>query len=66
MRRDNKRLNENLVLWAEITDFCLELRRSFLKKKYPAVSEDKLDVDNEHLINRKINLWKKPTFLTKL
>lgn len=36
------KMSENLILWSEITDLCLELRKSFSRKKYPAMSEDEL------------------------
>jgi len=42
MKKNNKKMGENLVLWCEITDLCLELKKSFLRKRYPAMSEDEL------------------------
>jgi hypothetical protein len=38
-----ERLSKNLMDWPEITAFCLELRKSFLKLKYS-------DMDDKDLI----------------
>jgi hypothetical protein len=40
-----ERLSKNLMDWPEITAFCLELRKSFLKLKYS-------DMDDNDLIKK--------------
>jgi hypothetical protein len=40
-----ERLSKNLMDWPEITAFCLELRKSFLKLKYS-------DMDDKDLIKK--------------
>jgi len=37
-----ERFSKNLMAWPEITDFCLELRKSFLKLKYSDMDENDL------------------------
>ena len=37
-----ERLSKNLMDWPEITAFCLELRKSFLKSKYSAMTDKDL------------------------
>jgi hypothetical protein len=37
-----ERLSKNLMDWPEITAFCLELRKSFLKSKYSAMTDNDL------------------------
>ena len=37
-----ERLSKNLMDWPEITAFCIELRKSFLKSKYGAMTDKDL------------------------
>ena len=37
-----ERLSKNLMDWPEITAFCLELRKSFLKSKYSSMDDNNL------------------------
>ena len=37
-----ERLSKNLMDWPEITAFCLELRKSFLKSRYPSMDDNNL------------------------
>ena len=37
-----ERLSKNLMEWPELTAFCLELRKSFLKSKYSAMADNDL------------------------
>ncbi len=34
-----KRLSKNLMAWPDITALCLELRKSFLKNKFPSMND---------------------------
>jgi len=37
-----ERLSKNLMAWPDITAFCLELRKSFLKSRYPSMDDNNL------------------------
>lgn len=37
-----ERLSNNLMAWPDITAFCLELRKSYLKSKYTFMDDNKL------------------------
>jgi hypothetical protein len=37
-----ERLSKNLMAWPDITAFCLELRKSFLKSKYSSMHDNAL------------------------
>ncbi|MBW2574607.1 MAG: hypothetical protein JRC88_03835 [Deltaproteobacteria bacterium] len=37
-----ERLSKNLMAWPDITAFCLELRKSFLKSRYSSMDDKKL------------------------
>ena len=37
-----ERLSKNLMAWPDITAFCLELRKSFLKSKYSSMDDNAL------------------------
>jgi hypothetical protein len=37
-----ERLSKNLMAWPDITAFCLELRKSFLKSKYSFMDDNAL------------------------
>ena len=39
---NKERLSNNLMAWPEITAFCLELRKSFLRAKYDSIEENEL------------------------
>ncbi len=34
-----QRLSKNLMAWPDITAFCLELRKSYLKSKFTAIDD---------------------------
>ncbi|MFH0926900.1 MAG: hypothetical protein V1872_14920 [bacterium] len=38
-----KRLSENLMKGIELTSFCLEIKKSFIKNKYDITSDDLLE-----------------------
>lgn len=42
MKEKNSKMSRNLILWSEITDFCLELKKSFFQKRYPSIPEAEL------------------------
>lgn len=37
-----ERCSKNLMVWPDITAFCLELRKSFLKSKYSSMDDNDL------------------------
>jgi len=37
-----ERLSKNLMAWPDITAFCLELRKSFLKSRYSSMDDNNL------------------------
>jgi hypothetical protein len=37
-----ERLSKNLMAWSDITAFCLELRKSYLKSKYSSMDDNDL------------------------
>mgnify|MGYP001127874321 FL=1 len=37
-----ERLSKNLMAWPDITAFCLELRKSFLKSRYSSMNDNDL------------------------
>jgi hypothetical protein len=37
-----ERLSKNLMKWPELTAFCLELRKSFLRSKYNSMADNDL------------------------
>jgi hypothetical protein len=37
-----ERLRKNLMAWSDITAFCLELRKSYLKSKYSSMDDNDL------------------------
>ena len=37
-----ERLSKNLMAWSDITAFCLELRKSYLKSKYGSIDDNDL------------------------
>ena len=37
-----ERLSQNLMAWPDITAFCLELRKSFLKSRYSSMDDNNL------------------------
>ena len=37
-----ERLSKNLMAWPDITAFCLELRKSFLKSKHSSMDDNDL------------------------
>jgi hypothetical protein len=37
-----ERLSKNLMAWPDITAFCFELRKSFLKSKYSSMDDKNL------------------------
>ena len=39
---NKERLSNNLMAWPEITAFCLELRKSFLREKYRPIEDKEL------------------------
>jgi hypothetical protein len=39
-----ERLSNNLMAWPEITAFCLELRKSFLRGKYGLIEDKELTI----------------------
>jgi hypothetical protein len=39
---NKERLSNNLMAWPEITAFCLELRKSFLRTKYGSIEDKEL------------------------
>jgi len=41
-----KRFSKNLMAWPDITAFCLDLRKSFLKSKYSSM-DDRQPFDKE-------------------
>ena len=41
-----KRFSKNLMAWPDITAFCLELRKSFLKSKFSSM-DDRQPFDKE-------------------
>ena len=41
---NKERLSNNLMAWPEITAFCLELRKSFLRGKYGLIEDKELTI----------------------
>lgn len=41
---NKERLSNNLMAWPEITAFCLELRKSFLRGKYGSIEDKELTI----------------------
>ncbi len=39
---NKERLSNNLMAWPELTAFCLELRKSFLRGKYGPIEDKEL------------------------
>ncbi len=39
---NKERMRKNLMMWAEITALCLELRKSVLKTKYKTEDDEEL------------------------
>ncbi|CAN2042747.1 conserved hypothetical protein [Candidatus Magnetomoraceae bacterium gMMP-15] len=53
------RVRKNLMGWLEITEFCLELRKSVLKKKYTSLSDDELTIKVfSEIVANKEKEWK--------
>jgi len=52
-----ERLSKNLMAWPDITAFCLELRKSFLKSRYSSMDDNNLtkEVFAEIVANKEKN-----------
>ena len=52
-----ERLSQNLMAWPDITAFCLELRKSFLKSRYSSMDDNNLtkEVFAEIVANKEKN-----------
>ena len=52
-----ERLSKNLMAWPDITAFCLELRKSYLKSKYTFMDDNKLikKLFSENVANKEKN-----------
>jgi len=55
--RLKERLSKNLMAWPDITAFCLELRKSFLKSRYSSMDDNNLtkEVFAEIVANKEKN-----------
>jgi hypothetical protein len=61
---NKKQLSNNLMAWPDITAFCLELRKSFLKAKYGSIEEKALTIKLfSEIVAKKEKKWtsKKPS-----
>jgi len=61
---NKKQFSKNLMAWPEITAFCLELRKSFLRAKYGSIDDKVLTIKLfSEIVAKKEKKWtsKKPS-----